>query len=99
MSIYSIPLTATPWQTVSAVVNGQNYRVEVRQMGAHLFTSLMVDGEQVTQSVQARSGQTIIPWAQTVADTALYWKDTQGNEPPQYEGLGSRWILCYEADE
>ena len=36
---------------------------------------------------------------ETIAQTMLFWIDTQGNERPQYTGLGDRWRLVYEASE
>lgn len=93
-----LPLSAIPNQVVSAVINGQNYRVDVRQMGDALFTSVMVDGEYVSNNVIARIGSTVIPWTQTKARTVLYWVDTQGNETPRYLGLGTRWLLCFEEE-
>lgn len=96
MAEKQIPLSAIPHQIVSAVVNGQSYRVTVRQIGSRLYTSLMVDGVQVADNVMACAGSSIVPWSQTTAKTIPYWVDLQGIEAPQYEGLGSRWILCYE---
>lgn len=96
MSRKEIPLSAIPFQTVSVVINDQNYRITVRQNGDFLYSSLMVDDEQVTDNVIAVANGALIPWAQTVADTQLYWWDTQGNERPQYDGLGDRWRLVYE---
>lgn len=99
MTWMEIPLSAVPFQTVSAVVNGQNYRITVRQNGAFVYTSVMVDGEKVVDNALAVARGRVIPFAQTVAQTMLYWIDTQGNDRPQYEGLGDRWKLVYESDE
>lgn len=99
MAWMEIPLSAIPFQIVNAVVNGQNYRITVRQLGSDIYTSLVVDDEQVTNSVMAAARGKLIPWSQTIAQTMLYWIDTQGNERPQYSGLGDRWRLVYEASE
>lgn len=99
MSWLEIPLTAIPFQTVNAVVNGQNYRITVRQLGVALFTSLMVDGAQVTSNVIASVNSGLIPHAQTLANTQIYWVDTQGADNPRYDGLGDRWRLIFEAND
>ena len=99
MAWMEIPLSAVPYQTVSAVVNGQNYRITVRQNGAFVYASVTVDGEKVVDNALAVARGRVIPFAQTVAQTMLYWVDTQGNDRPQYSGLGDRWKLVYEADE
>ncbi len=98
MAERQILLSAIPFQIVNAMVNGQSYRITVRQNGGKIYTSLMVDGVQVTDNVMAREGAPIVPFSQTTARTIPYWVDLQGREPPQYEGLGSRWLLCYEAE-
>ena len=99
MAWMEIPLSAIPFQIVNAVVNGQNYRITVRQLGSEIYTSLVVDDEQVTNSVLAVARGKLIPCSQTIAQTMLFWIDTQGNERPQYRGLGDRWRLVYEASE
>lgn len=99
MAMMEIPLSAVPFQTVSAVVNGQNYQLTVRQNGAFVYTSLLVDGEAVTNNVQAVAQGRLIPFAQTIAQTMLYWLDTQGYDRPQYQGLGERWKIIFENDE
>mgnify|MGYP000006640127 CR=1 FL=1 len=96
MALKYIPLSAIPYQIVSEVINGQNCRITVRQMGTRLFTSLMVDGVEVANNVAARNGQSIVPWTQITALTKIWWEDMQGDEPPQYEGLADRWRLVYE---
>lgn len=99
MTTMQIPLSPIPFQTVSAVVNGQNYRVTVRSLGGRLYCSLMVDGERVSDTVAAAAGGKAVPWAQIKANTELLWVDTQGTEAPRYEGLGSRWLLTFEETE
>lgn len=96
MTLKEIPLSAVPFQTVSAVVNGQQYRITVRQLGAFLYTSVTVDGTKVTDTVAATVATGIIPWAQNVADTNPYFVDTQGSQAPQYEGIGERWVLLFD---
>lgn len=91
-----IPLSAVPFQTVSVVVNRQNYRITVRQIGLRVAVSVMVDGVSVSECTITRPGEPIIPWTQTVAKTPLYWVDLQGNEHPQYAGIGTRWLLCFD---
>lgn len=99
MTIKHIPLSPIPYQTVSIVINGQNYSVIVRQLGSALFSSVFIDGEVVAENVLARAGGRLIPWAQTKAHTQLFWQDFQGNDNPHYKGLSDRWLICYEATE
>lgn len=96
MSWREIPLSPVPFQTVSAVVNGQKYTVTVRQMGGFLYTSVSVDGTPVVSNLLAVENGRVIPFAQPVAKTMLYWIDTKGRSHPHYTGLGDRWLLVFE---
>ena len=98
MSIYEIPLQPIPHQIVACVVGGQSFEITVRQSGSSLFTSTVIDGEQIAQTVRATSGGSITPWADARVGTQVRWHDSLGDEDPQYEGLGARWMLCYEGE-
>ena len=92
----ALRLSAIPNQVCNAVINGQSFVIAVRQIGSGLFTSVNVDGTQVTQNVRATAGGCLTPWPHASVGTKLYWLDQQGSEPPQYEGLGDRWVIAYE---
>lgn len=96
MTIRTIPLSAIPYQIVSAVVNDQSFQLEIRQLGAFMFVTTIVDGEEVASSVRAVAGQSITPWPSADVNTSVVWVDTQGSDDPQYEGLGTRWLLAFE---
>ena len=98
MSVYESPLTPIPHQLVASVVGSQSYEITIRQMGSSLFTSVVIDGEQITRNVRATSGGSITPWGDARVGTQIYWQDTQGDDDPQFDGLGSRWLLCYEGE-
>ena len=97
--IYEIPLTAIPAQLVAVVIGDHAYEIELRQIGASLYTSVTIDGVQITRNVRARGFGTIPRGADARVPVEIYWQDTQGEEPPQFEGLGSRWVLAYEVDD
>lgn len=92
----ALRLSAIPNQVCNAVINGQSFVIAVRQIGSGLFTSVNVDGTQVTQNVRATADGCLTPWPHAGVGTKLYWLDQQGSEPPQYEGLGDRWVIAYE---
>lgn len=95
----TIPLSALPYQIVSVVVNDQAFQIEARQLGGSIFTTTTVDGELVASCVRAVSGGSVTPWPSSVVKTQVLWIDTQGDADPQFSGIGSRWILAYEASE
>lgn len=94
-----LAINATPNQLVQTVINGQSFVIAIRQIGSSIYTSVMVDGEQITNNVRARNGSLLIPWSRANVKTAPYWKDTKGNTDPQYDGLGSRYLILFEATE
>ena len=99
MALMEIPLSAVPFQTVSAVVNGQKYSITIRQIGNSLYTSITVDGIRITSNVLAVVNGRAIPFAQPIARTELWWMDLIGVSNPHYDGLGSRWHLVFEEND
>lgn len=97
--LMEVPLSAIPHQLVAVVVGNQAFQFEIRQMGSSIFSSVIVDGNQITRNVRATNGGELFPWPDQRVGTQFYWEDSQGDEPPQYEGLGSRWHLTYEVDD
>lgn len=103
-----VPLTAVPSQSVQAVLDGQSVSLSVYQLGfppvAELYCDLASDGTPIINCRKCRafSGSTTEAAPFMLLD-ASYWGfqgdflflDTQGDEDPQYSGLGSRWQLVY----
>lgn len=92
-----VELAAIPYQILTTSVNGQIFTITVRQLGSSLYTDVDVDGVNVAQCVRATNGGSITPWASAYVNTQIYWTDTQGDADPQYDGLGERWKLIFEA--
>ena len=94
----TVPLNPIPWQKLSIVLDGQACDIEVRQIGARLFASLVADGETIGTSVLAVNGGRLNLYPHPAFKGVLRWIDTTADEPPQYDGLGTRWMLCYEGE-
>lgn len=92
----ALRLSPLPNQSVQTVINGQSFVIHIRQIGASLFTSTNVDGEQITETVRATDGGSLTPWPHSAVKTDLRWVDTVGHEPPNYAGLGDRWLIVFE---
>jgi hypothetical protein len=104
----TVPLTAVPSQSVTAVLNGQSVSLAVYQLGtattASLYCDLQSNGTPIVNCRQCRafSGSSTEAAPFLLLDAA-YWGfqgdflflDTQGDEDPQFSGLGSRWQLVY----
>jgi hypothetical protein len=104
----TIPLTAVPSQLVSASLSGQSVSLSIYQLGfppvAELYCDVVSNGAPIVncRKCRAYSGSTSEAPPFMLLD-ARYWGfsgdflfiDTQGDEDPQYSGLGSRWQLLY----
>ena len=97
--LMEVPLSAIPHQLVAVVVNDQAFQFEIRQMGSSVFSSVIVDGVQITRNIRATNGGELFPWPDQRVNPRFYWGDSQGGEAPQYKGLASGWHLTYEADD
>lgn len=93
-----IPLETVPNQRLLVVLAGQNCTISVYQRGRRLYLDLAVDDAVV------RQGAICLPRVPLLGDVQqfagqLYFVDmgTQPGqqEPPQWQGLGSRWKLVY----
>ena len=96
MSIRTIPLSAIPAQIVSAVVNEQAFQIEIRASRRQPFFNN--DGGWRACRIISTSRQQGKHHAMAIlaVNTSVIWVDTQGDDDPRYEGLGSRWILAFE---
>lgn len=66
--------------------------------GDFLYSSVNVDGEQVSDNAIAVANGKLIPFPTAVAKTPLYWFDTLGNDRPKYTGLGDRWQIVFKGE-
>ncbi len=95
---YKIPLTATPSQSVQVLLDGQSCVISVRTMGDRLYLSLSKDGVVICRNVLLQNRTPIVRAAYSGFTGELAIVDTQGDEPPTYDGLGSRWLLLFNPD-
>lgn len=94
-----IPLQATPSQTVSVALNNQACQINVYTLSDgltdNLYVDLYVNNTLIIGGVVAWNLNVIVrnSYLGFIGDLAFY--DTQGEEDPSYDGLGSRFVLMY----
>lgn len=95
MAIYTIPLKQVPSQAVNVLLAGQPCTIELRLMGGRQYFSLSVNGTVICRNVLMVNLSRIVRAAYTgfIGDFAVI--DTQGDEPPQYTGWNTRWLLAF----
>lgn len=97
--ILTIPLQPIPNQETSIVLNQQECRIQIRQLGSHLFATLTVDDSVVFRNAICLDRTPINGFETLGFSGALYFVDTKGHDCPQYEGLADRYSLCYASED
>lgn len=92
MSFVVIPLQAIPNQSVSYVLNGTAYTIDVNTLRDQPYITIWQAGEIVLSNRALRSFAPV--------GFGLQLADTQGeDDPPSYTGFGTRWLLIGQVDD
>ncbi len=96
----TIPLQATPSQTVNVLLNNQACTINVYTMVGFLFCDLLVNNALVIGGVICWNLNLIVRDAYLGFSGDLAFVDTQASPTtlatdPVYTGLGSRYVLDY----
>lgn len=91
----SVPLAATPNQTVNVVLNNQQCTIHVYQKFFGLFMDLSVNNVPLIQGVICQNQNFIVRsfYIGFLGDFMFF--DTQGTSDPDYNGLAGRFLLVY----
>ena len=96
MSTYTIPLVPVPSQTLTVQLGAQSCRINVRQRSTGVYIDLYVADVAIVTGVAALDRVGMVRGAYLGFAGQLFFTDTQGHDAPSYEGLGTRWLLCWE---
>ena len=90
-----IPITANPSQTLTCVLAGQVTQLNIYQKAYGLFVDVYLDDDLIIGGVLAQNLNPIVRslYLGFVGDFEFF--DTQGNDDPIYNELGTRWQLNY----
>ena len=97
MSLLTIPLQAVPDQTVQVYLAGQNCTLRCYQRRYGYFVDLYLNNVPVRYGMEAHNLYKIIRDEYLGVVGNFYFYDTQGFSDPQYAGVGSRYVLLYDA--
>lgn len=90
-----IPLQPVPSQTLSVVLSGQNCQISVYQKSTGIYLDLEVDNSPIVTTVLCHDRVRLVRSAYLGFFGDLAFVDTLGHADPQYENLGSRFVLAY----
>lgn len=97
MAVERIPLNAVPSQVLSVQLGGQSCRIGVRQRRTGLFVDLYVQDTPIALGMKAIDRKFLVRAAYRGFEGDIFFVDTQGENDPSYEGLGSRWQLAWDS--
>lgn len=90
-----VPMISVPSQNFSAVLAGQNCKIKAYQKTTGFFLDISVSGTPLLSGALCQDRVRLVRQAYLNFVGDLSFIDTQGFDPPRYEGLGTRWILMY----
>lgn len=90
-----IPIQPVPSQYLSAVLAGQNCQIAIYQKSRGIFVDINVDGTDVAAGVLAHDAVALNPVSYANFSGNLMLIDSQGSDDPNYQGLGTRFVLVY----
>lgn len=99
MTTQVVPLTAVPAQTLSIVLAGQNCAISVYTLSTGIYFDLDANGVAICRTVICRNlAQLLLDRGYKGFVGDFVFTDTQGDDDPDYTGLGLRWLLLYRDD-
>lgn len=90
-----IPLAAIPAETFQIVLDDQQCRITLYQRGRRMYLDLDVGDEAVCRGAICQNRASIVQSPTRLFSGTLHFWDTLGDEPPQYDRLGTRFLLLY----
>lgn len=91
----TIPLQATPSQSLSAVLGGQNCQINVYQKSTGMYLDLYVSNSPIITATICLDRVRLVREAYLGFIGDLVFADTQGVSDPVYTGLGAQYVLLY----
>lgn len=92
-----VPLAAIPSQSLSIRLGGQPCQIALRQNGAFLYFTLLVNNRPIVKYRLCQNRQRLLIDAkyQGFIGDFMFVDQSPADEAPYYTGLNDRWILYY----
>ena len=97
--IAEIPLIAIPAQRLAVILDNQECIIHVYTRGERLYMDLEAEGVTVFSGSLCCNRVNCKFAGYLPFKGGLYFVDNLGEEPPRYDGLGSRWSLLFVSED
>ena len=99
MSYYVVPLLKKPNQSLTTTLGGQNVEITLNtRLNNELYISIKADGEDIVTNRICRNKVKIVNERYKPIDGDLAFYDRSGNDDPNWEELGDRFMLIWSDD-
>lgn len=88
-------VSTNPNSTLKVSLNGQNCVIELRTLNDKLYFSMTSNGVQIETNTICRNNTFLVSNQYLGFDGNLMFIDTQGDNDPTWDGIGSRYKLAY----
>ena len=92
-----ISLSQIPSQTLNVVLAGQYCTISLYWRQTRLYLDLQVGGSLICRGAICQNRADVLQSRHPDFDGTLHFVDTQGDRPPQWDGLGDRYLLVFVA--
>ena len=90
-----IPLSAIPNQTLSVVLDGQDCTISLYWRQVRLYLDLISNGIRVVTGAVCENKANVLQSRRLYFQGSLHFFDGEGDRPPRYEGLDTRWVFVF----
>ena len=91
----AIPVQAVPSQTFTVILANQNVQINLYSKLGVLYMDVFVNNAPIATARQCENANRIIRYGYLGFIGDFIFQDTQGQNDPTYDGLGSRYVLQY----
>lgn len=90
-----IPLKPVPSQTLTALLNGQNCKINVYQKSTGVYLDLFLNKNSIITAVMCRDRTRMVRQSYLGFSGDLIFADIEGNDDPTHLGFNTRFVLVY----
>lgn len=90
-----IPLSSFPNSGFKVLLDNQECTIALYQKGLRMYMDLYVGTQDVSLGAVCLNAQMIVQVAQNAFTGNFMFVDLEGDKAPQWDGLGTRYILLY----